>query len=278
MFLRCTCGKTYRVRDPSIQAPEQCPACGRPLRRIGGKPPEASPPAEPHARVEELEGRLSEAEKALAEKDAELEEARARILAQEELRQAEQSRSTTALNELRSELFAACENSARRVKSLIRQLRESREELEGLAERGEELSERLAESGTLRETLEQQVRSVERKALEEEAGARRLEERALAAEQELALERKSKEELQARLSEVIHRLEHFEQKMAEEVQETPRAAPLAKSSGGDTEPHGVSTLAPRLRAPGPVWYWCCSQCRRLNAPSSRECIRCSRAR
>jgi len=186
MFLRCACGKTYRVRDPSIQVPENCPSCGRLLRRIGENAPGAPLPAEPPSPIEELETRLSEVRKALLGKDAELEEARARILAGEELRLAERSSSATALHELRAELIATCESSARRIQSLIRQLRESREEAGRLAQREQELSTRLAESGTLREELEKQVRSLERRILEGDEGARRLQERALAAEQELA--------------------------------------------------------------------------------------------
>jgi hypothetical protein len=83
MFLECSCGKMYRVRDDAANPPTKCPACGGTLKAAAGGAPSA--PAG-DGRVKELESRLQAAERERASAKAGLEvrekeaaEAKARV-------------------------------------------------------------------------------------------------------------------------------------------------------------------------------------------------------
>ncbi|HLY09411.1 MAG TPA: Ran-binding zinc finger domain-containing protein [Planctomycetota bacterium] len=39
-----------------------------------------------------------------------------------------------------------------------------------------------------------------------------------------------------------------------------------------------TALPPPIRPPSGAWYWTCSSCARLNAPSSKHCLNCSAER
>ena len=241
-------------------------------------------------RIQELVSQLAETRKE-AERGARLEvdlssrlkaaqEAEARSVAGIEALQAEQSRSDRELSELRAALARDRETSERRIVELGSQLAESTQDADRRARLEAELTARLQEAEECGKASLHRIQTLEGKLQDQGRSLASVEGRATSAEQGRDAERKEKEGMQLRLSEALHRVEHLEQELhasalSASVPAKPDGVPKEEGARGKTAPGDTPS-------PGSLsawhWYWTCGRCRRWNAPSSRECMRCSAPR
>jgi chromosome segregation ATPase len=144
MLLKCSCGKIFRVKGESTGIPEDCPACGGVLRPVQASTPQEDPPAgDPRSHLKAITDILLSYQGALAERDAELADARGKIDAAREAFQAQQSHHSQVMHDLRDELATTYETFERQIQALNTQVAEARSEADRRARLEVELSTRL---------------------------------------------------------------------------------------------------------------------------------------
>src|SRR5262245_3582979 len=72
MFLECSCGKMYRVKDDAVNLPTKCPACGGTLKAAAGGAPSGAAGGGDSGKLKEMESKLQASERERASAKARL--------------------------------------------------------------------------------------------------------------------------------------------------------------------------------------------------------------